>query len=341
MPSLQKVDLRCASQLKDEVIEYMLDHNRHIQHLQLDSANLVSDDIWRRFMEEMGPQLLTLKLSFLDSSFDDGSVKQLASNCDKLQRLKLTDCWKPGDESLKAIATMTSLEHLSLDLLEETSGEIVAQMVESVGSKLQTLSLKRFREADDLTLSAIHNTCRKLNKLRISDNVVCTDKGYKALFTGWQNPSLSLIDFSGAQDLDYTQPDGPEDPIGLASEGFKALMAHSGSSIQHLNISSCRHITHAAFSNVFNADKQYPALKTMDVSLMTALDDYLVNCIFKSCPALKKLTAFSCFNVRDVRVPRNVVLIGGLTSHDTIELEGNFAGPLPDLHNPSGPYSLH
>jgi DNA repair protein RAD7 len=309
MPSLVHVNLRFAGQMKDKVMQYMMDRNSSIKHLQLDAANLVSDACWRQLFQTLGPRLESLKLSNLDYSLDDETVKVMATHCTNLRRLKLKECWKPGDDSLCAIADLSNLEHLSLEFIQETKGDNIVHVIEQIGPKLQTLSLQSFHAAEDRLLDVIHRQCRRLSKLRFTGNAVCTDKAYTDLFTHWSNPPLVFVDLSSTRDVDNSHPDGPADPIGLASDGFIALMKHSGSKVRTLNISSCRHISHSAFETVFGSETVYPQLKELDISFQSTVDDYLVNCIFKSCPALKRLTAFACFEARDVHVPVGVALL--------------------------------
>jgi DNA repair protein RAD7 len=323
MPTVEKVDFRFAGQMKDSVLEYITARPCHIKYLCLDACNLISDERWFKFFAKWGSQLEVLKLSNLDCSMGDETVAHMVEHCPNLRSLKMKECWKMGDESLKSIAKLEKLEHLSLCLVQQVEEETIVELIQRVGPKLRTLSLERgFKSASDTVLETIHEKCSKLSKLRFCDNIVCTDKGFTSLFTEWRNPGLTFIDVSGTRDLDNANPDGPEDPIGLASEGFKALMAHSGNTIQHLNISSCRHVSFDAFSEVFAPDKmKYPRLKELDISFHTRVDDFLVGTIFKCCPALTKLIAFACFGVRDAQAPPGVALIGGLNAHKSITQE--------------------
>ncbi|KAI9924150.1 hypothetical protein MW887_007390 [Aspergillus wentii] len=324
MPSLTHVNLRFAGQMKDKVFEYMVDRDLKIKHLQLDAANLVSDASWKQLFQKVESQLESLKLSNLDFSFDDNTVEEMCKYCSGLQRLKLKQCWKTGDNSLRAISTLNSLEHLSLNFVQETNGDNLVEIIARLGPNLRTLSLEGFCDADDRLLENIHHQCRSLSKLRLSDNAVCSDRGFVGLFQGWLNSPLEYVDLSSTRDVDNSNPDGPTDAIGLASQGFIALMNHSGSKIHTLKIPSCRHISHDAFEEVFSEGKSYPHLKELDVSFQTVMDDYLVGCIFRCCPAIKKLVAFACFNVRGVRVPMGVALIGGLKAQDPMIVEGEF-----------------
>ncbi|KKZ60718.1 hypothetical protein EMCG_04645 [[Emmonsia] crescens] len=318
MPFLERVNLRFAGQLKDKQLEYMMGHNKFVKHLHLDASNLISNECWQKFFKTCGSRLESLKLSNLDYALNDESIAVMAENCTNLRRLKLTTCWLLSDEALRSISKLPKLEQLSLDFEKETSSEALLEVVDKLGPNLQTLSLNGFKNADDTVLDMIHQRCRRLSKLRFADNCICTDAAYARLFTDWDNPPLTYVDLSSTRDVDNKNPDGPEEPIGLASAGFTALMNHSWKSLEKLNICSCRHISHQSLSAAFNGtNNKYPRLKEFDISFHTAADDFLVLSIFKSCPALRKVIAFACFGIRDVSIPPGVALIGGLNAHHT------------------------
>ncbi|PGG99093.1 DNA repair protein RAD7 [Blastomyces parvus] len=318
MPFLERVNLRFAGQLKDKQLEYMMGHNKCIKHIHLDASNLISNEGWQKLFKTYGSKLESLKLSNLDYSLDDESVAVMAEHCTNLRRLKLKTCWLLGDGALSSISKLPKLEHLSLEFLKDTSSEALLEVVDKLGPNLKTLSLAGFKNADDAVLDMIHQRCKRLSKLRFTDNCICTDAAYARLFTDWDNPPLTNVDLSSTRDIDNKNPDGPGTPIGLASAGFQALMDHSGKFLEKLNICSCRHISHESMAAVFDATQhQYPCLKEFDISFHTSVDDFLVLSIFKSCPALRKVIAFACFGIRDVSIPPGVALIGGLNAHHT------------------------
>lgn len=115
----------------------------------------------------------------------------------------------------------------------------------STGQNLETLSLEGIPEADDDAIHAIRETCPKLNKLRLTPLYCVTDAALSSLFSGNVAqpsviPPLRFLDLNSARDVDNNNPDGPLDaPMGLASESFKALMAHSGTKLERLHIPSC------------------------------------------------------------------------------------------------------
>jgi len=339
VPRVQNINLRNAGQFKDEVIDYIIERNVPIRTLQLEAANLVTNGKWIEFFEQCGPRLESLKLSWLDYSMDDEAFMSLVRYCPRLKRLKLKKCFRLGDTALGAISELKQLEHLSLRFPTTTSPGPLAKLTSSVGSGLRTLSLENFNDADDDVLSKIHTSCAQLSKLRFTENDYCTDAGFVALFTEWSNTPLIFIDMSSNRSIDYSAPDGPEEPVGLASAGFEALMDHSGYRLERLDISSCRHIDYESFSKIFDGMHIYPFLKDINISFLTKIDTAIVAGMFRSCPELVKVTAFGCFNVTDVAVPKGVALIGVPNAQDTIVQEGDIDADLfqsPDLNDEEG-----
>ena len=318
VPNMRRLVLGNCCQMKDPAVDYMLERCHKLQHIQLYAANLITDAMWDRVFLEMGGRLEVLKLKWLDAAFDDAVVEHMVQRCQNLERVKLELCRRIGEDAVVALGQLSKLKHLSLQIGREVSATILCELIETRGRRLQTLSLEKFVDADDSVLEAIHDNCRELRKLRFSENDTATDAGYTALFTEWENSPLSFVDVNSTRDIDNNNPEGPEEAIGLASSGFRALMAHSGSNLKHLDISSCRHIELGAFMDVFNGAQMYPALEYINISFCNRVDTSIVAGMFKSCPALKQIVAFGCFDVQDVVVPRNIALIGVPRAQDAI-----------------------
>lgn len=326
-PTVKKLSLRNCCQFKDSNIDYLVEKAKSLAEIQLLGANLVSNDKWIELFIARGQDLKALKLEWLDAAFDDQAVEALSTFCPNIERLKLERCKKLGVDSIDAIARLEQLEHLTLRMYEQVPREKIVNMITSVGAHLRTLCLEHVLDTDsdpsDDILDAIRKTCHHLSKFRFTENNECTDDGYVNLFTNWSNPPLRYIDVNSLRDIDNTNPNGPEDyPIGLASGGFQALMAHSGSRIEYLDISSCRHISHATFTDIFDGTKQYPHLREINLSFCPVVDTQIVAGIFRCCPQLQKVVAFGCFQVADVVVPRGIVLIGAPKAQDQIEQFG-------------------
>ena len=323
IPTLRTVNLRNAGQFKDEVLDYMMERDVPVEHLQLEAANLVSNGKWMEYFSRCGHRLVSLKLAWLDNAMDETAFVHVLRNSPNLRQVKIRKCFKLGEKALLALSRLEHLEQLSLQDIRPTTSIALARLISAVGEKLKTLSLEDFVEADDVILAAIRSSCPKLNKLRLTGNDICTDAGFRDLFIGSTNIPLSVVDFHKTRSMDYSQPDGPEKPVGLASDGFEALMEHSSSAIERLNVTSCRHITYESFSKVFDGRKQYPLLKEIAINFLTKIDTTIVAGMFKSCPQMVKVEAFGCFNVTCVAVPKGVALIGLPNAQSSIVQEGD------------------
>lgn len=311
MPQLQSIKLECAGQMKDPGLLYLAEKNDNLRHLNLGAPNLISNEAWIKFFRCRGAQLETLQLSYLNASLDDNTMAILVENAPNLQRIKVRRCTQITPASLIKLSQLKHLEHISLAVAQDASEHILVEFIQCLGPKLKTLRLENFTGAGDSVLAAIHAHCTRLTKLRVTGSSIMTDSAFRLLFSDWSNPALSVIDLSTNRDMDNTNPDGSEEePIGLCSTGFQSMMMHSGSSIEKLDVHSCRHISVRAFLRVFDGEKQYPLLKEIDMSFCAYVNDIVLACVFRSCPKLKKVVVFGCFNVRHARVPVGVALIG-------------------------------
>lgn len=327
-PNVKRLSLRNCCQFKDSNVDYMNEKATKLTDIQLLGANLVSNEKWTEMFIARGKDLKSFKVEWLDAAFDDQVVEALTTFCPNLERLKLERCKQLGDDSIDAIARLGHLRHLTLRFYQEIPHDKLIKMITSVGSNLRTLCLEHFldnnTDPSDDVLDAIRNSCTHLSKFRFTETNECSDAGYVNLFTDWANPPLHYIDLNSTRDLDNTNPDGPDDyPIGLASDGFRALMTHSGKRLEYLDISSCRHISYATFSDLFDGNTEYPNLREINLSFCPVVDTQIVAGIFRSCPQIKKVVTFGCFQVADVVVPRGIVLIGAPKAQDQIEQFGD------------------
>ncbi|KAJ4256677.1 UV-damaged DNA-binding protein rad7 [Fusarium torreyae] len=309
-PKLQHLKIRCGIQFKDEVMDYLLSRDTALESFYLHGANLLSEAKWHEFFQAKGKPLKGLQVYYTDNHFGDESVAMLRDHCPNLQRLKIENNQKLTNEGVKTIAELSALEHIGLQLLNTTQSDAYVKLISENGAKLQTLSLRVVPEIDDEVLRAIHDHCRSLTKLRITDSEHMTDNGFVELFTNWANPPLHFVDLQKCRQIDASRPRENPDNVGFCGEGFKALMAHSGYKLQYLNIHACRHITREAFEEVFHKDAHYPDLKELEISFCEEVTDFILGSIFRACPNIREVNVFGCMKVKNVRVPRGVILVG-------------------------------
>ncbi|EQK98629.1 DNA repair protein Rad7, protein [Ophiocordyceps sinensis CO18] len=309
-PNLRRFKARCAIQFKDAVMDYVLSRDTCLESFYLHGANLLSEKKWHEFIAQKGRGLLGLQVYYTDCHFGDKSIVKLAEHCPGLLRLKVEHNQKLTDEGVEAIGRLSSLEHVGLQLQKHTSPAAVVGFVGQIGQKLKTLSLKVMPDADDSVLKSIHNHCRSLHKLRITDSEKMTDQGFAELFTGWDNAPLRFVDLQKCRHMDSNRPRVNVSGVGLCSQGFKALMAHSGPKLEVLNVHACRHISREAFEEAFDDKARYPELRKLEISFCEDVTDFVMGCIFRACPKMKEVNVFGCMKVKDVRVPRGVILVG-------------------------------
>jgi DNA repair protein RAD7 len=137
-----------------------------------------------------------------------------------------------------------------------------------------------------------------------------TDAGFVRLFKDWPNPGLVFVDLQKCRQLDSAKPRENPDGYGLCSNGFRALMAHSGKTLRDLNVHGCRHIERVAFEEVFAPEKVYEEMEKLEISFCEEVTDFVVGSAFRSCPNLRELNVFGCMKVGGVRVPRGKILVG-------------------------------
>lgn len=346
-PNVSTLILRNASQFKDVVMEYLIEKATNLRHFQVYAANLITNEVWKKFFIHHGHRLETIKLTWLDASFDDDVLECMVQNCPNLQRLKFKLCRQLTKAAIPILGRLQSLKHLSVRLSSSPEPAELIPLITSLGPNLETLSLENCFDTDDTVVEAIRTHCKRLGKFRLTDVDSVSDAAFKSLFsTDSVIPPLTFLDVASARDVDNNNPGGPQDaPMGFASEAFKSLMTHSGHKIRTLRLPSCRHVSHAAWCDVFSdagslaatseedtlatdaADApmpiRFPELEEIDLSFCSTVDTAVMKGIFKKCTRLKKLVAFGCFKVEEVVVPKGLVLVGLPRAQDQIEQFGD------------------
>ncbi|KAG7103416.1 DNA repair protein rhp7 like [Verticillium longisporum] len=320
--NLRQLRVRNGIQFRDSVMTYLMGRTMCLEKLSLHGSNLISAGHWTEYLTTKGHALTTLQVYYTNEHFGDDVLALLAGCCPKLERLKIYSNQEVTSDGMRKLGDIKTLKHISLHLLAPIAPKAHVSIIRDLGKNLETLSLKAAPAINDEALTAIKANCASLTKLRITQSEAITDEGFSELFTDWSNPPLRFIDFDKDRHVDAE--DAVENPnkIGLCADGFRALMAHSGRELCFLYISSCRSITKQAFEEVFAEHKQYPKLEVLDISFCGEVDDFVVGCVFRSCPKLRQLKVFGCMKVTSqVKIPRGALLIG-VPNAMGVEIEG-------------------
>lgn len=308
--NLRHFKARSAIQFKDEVMDYLLSRDIQLASFYLHGANLLSEEKWHEYLKAKGDSLNALQVYYTDRHFGDDTISELKKCCPNLRRLKIEGNQKLTDTGVERIGQLTGLEHLGLQLITPIHSKPLTTCIDGIGSTLKTLSFKMFPSANDHLLDMIHQRCKVLEKLRITDSENMTDAGFVKLFSEWQNPPLTYIDLQKCRHVDATSPRHNPEDVGLCGDGFKALMAHSGQRLEKLNIHACRNVSQEAFEEVFSEKAVYPELRWLEISFCEEVTDFILGSIFRSCPKIREVNVFGCMKVKNVMVPRGVILVG-------------------------------
>ncbi|KAI0192192.1 hypothetical protein F4808DRAFT_475880 [Astrocystis sublimbata] len=281
VPQLKKLKLRNAIQFTDTVMQYLASRNLALESIYVHGANLLGEDVWLAYLTKKGTHLRSLQIYYTDRHFGDAALAFYQACAPIL----------PVSKSVTTNSFPTKCDPEGW----LTASDILNQKVSDV---------------DDRLLDAIHENCTILSKLRITESEFMTDAGFARLFRGWKNRPLKFVDFQKCRYVDASKPRTNEHMVGLCSQGFEALMEHSGAGLQYLNVHACRHIPREAFERVFSSGKTYPQLRDLEISFCEDVNDFVVGSIFRSCPNLREVNVFGCMKVKDVRVPRGKILVG-------------------------------
>jgi DNA repair protein RAD7 len=322
MRNLRRLKIRNAVQFKDEALDYLLTRAgaAKLESVYIHGANLLSDAAWTRFLEAQGTLLRELRIYFTDKHVGNDLVRTIVANCPSLACLKIYYNQQLSNEGIAEIAKLKSLRKLGLMTQKHARPDTLAEVVEALGPTLETLSLREIPGANDFLLAAIHSSCRVLQKLQLTECENMTDKAFVKLFADWENPPLRVVNLERCRRVtadDAFYADDSEVAVGLCSDGFRALMVHSGKKLEALNIHACRHISTSAFDDVFGQpESHFPRLRDIEISFCDVTPD-TVRSIFRSCPALRKLNVFGCMKVRDrgLKVPPTVNMVGGADAY--------------------------
>lgn len=323
---LKKLKLGWANQFKNEVIDYMIDKKHQLEYIHLNGANLIDDEHWiRLFKSQARGPLKTVKIDWCDALLNDKAIKEMAKHLPNLETVSFKTCSRLTSTTAATLSGLKKLKHLSLAPSSNAplwKCQDLCNLFKHTGKTLETLTLSNFSEADDSLLKCIHDNCSSLSKLVLTENDLYTDEGFTSLFTDWANPPLRKFNASGVRFMVNINPNDNKDNVGLCADGFKALMEHSGSALTYLNIKGCRHIPLAALLDVFDGIKKYGRLETIELSFVSGVDDAVLAGLYRSCPAVKRVLVFGCFNVMQSVPPKGAVLLGVPKAQDSLEIWG-------------------
>ncbi|KAK0453698.1 RNI-like protein [Armillaria borealis] len=304
-PNLTTLRLDFCGLLSDEVMSVWSTSLPNLVSLQLLGPFLVRPSSWINFFESH-PQLECFKIT-QSPRFDVKCVETLITTSQKtLHTLGLKEVGKMSDEFLNCIKLLEGqLTYLDISEPSESCSEAaIIEMLSTVASTLTHLDLSNHTEVSDKVLRlGLQPYSKAITSLGLKDLPELTDTGVADFFNSWtDNPPLTFLDISRIHLL--------------TKDALLAILAHSGSCLQELNINGWRDIDNESLEEI---GKQARDLKKVDLGFCRGVDDFTVKSIIDgSKGGLQEVKVWGCNRVEGkwtVSGKQRHIRVYGIESH--------------------------
>jgi len=252
---------------------------------------------WKLFFESH-PQLEAFLIT-QSPRFDLECMESLVTNCKGLKEVRLKEIEKMEDGFLTYLKKLKGgLSYLDLsDPTTSCSETAVVGLLKVVGPTLTYLNLgKHTLLTDNFLNKGIKPHARTLTSLVLSHLPELTDEGVAQFFSTWTeaagrkapNPPLISLDLSRNHEL--------------SSASLAAILEHSGSTLQYLNINGWKSTSEEALSDIAKLTKD---LRSLDVGWCREMDDFVMKSLMEECRRVEEVKVWGC-NRLTARCPRKV-----------------------------------
>ena len=260
-PNLRSLRLDFCGQMDDNTMKVFSSSLPHLERIELLGPFLVRSPAWQDFFKSH-PNLTGFLIT-QSPRFDLDATKALVEHCPNLQELRLKEVGKMSDEIVEELENFGAKQGLwRLDLSDPSnscSEEALSKLVNAVSQSLTHLDLSGHDLlAEEFFTTALLNldTLEHLALARISE---LTDEVVSEFFNSWPNAPLHTIDLS-------------RNPS-LSSASLEAIVKHSGSNLQELNINGWKDVSEEALRLVASGA---PVLRKADVGWCRSFDDFVL-----------------------------------------------------------------
>ncbi|GAA98017.1 uncharacterized protein L969DRAFT_46361 [Mixia osmundae IAM 14324] len=309
-PRIQRMTLVMCGLVDDDVLEQWLSRFEHLTYLELYGPYLVTDAKWQSFFRSRGQDKAAKLSGFLikqSARIDRGAVEALVDQNAAITHLQLAEIGRLRSDWLDLLTPLTSLVHLDLSHGgvdgDTITDEAVVKLLASVGANLETLILDANSALTEETLTkGIKPHCKKLTHLSL-EQLAVSSEGLQDLFTDWQSQSLRRVNLHRCTDME--------------DEALDALVAHSGSTIEYLDLNSVDNLRELALMRLA---KSCPKMIELDLSFVRDVDDFIVKAVLDNMPALTTFFVWGNNRVSDLCPTRSgVKVVGQESQHDCRE----------------------
>ncbi|KAJ7661678.1 hypothetical protein B0H17DRAFT_991941 [Mycena rosella] len=279
-PNLTSLRLDFCGPLNDTVMSSWTNAFPNLVSVELLGPFLIREAAWIAFLQSH-PNMEVFLITQSPRFSLDCLNALIASSKTTLRRLGLREVGKLCDEFLEPIAEIPALSYLDLaEPSQSLSDDGVVALLEAIGGTLTHLDLSGHRElTDDVLAHGIDPHVRVLTSLALAHAPELTDAGVAAFFGAFEHPGLVRLDLSR----------NPE----LGTEALKAVVAHSGQTLQELNINGWKDAEEEALNELAGARE----LRKLDVGWCRSVDDFVVKKLLEGCRALVEVKVWGCNRV--------------------------------------------
>ncbi|TGZ77880.1 RNI-like protein [Ascodesmis nigricans] len=259
MPQLRHLGLYHAGSATDDVLSYYAEKLPHLESFHLHGAFLVTPTAYSTFFTQIGHQLTSLTLS--NTRNTPTLIHTITTTCPNLTALNLSHLTRLDNTCISHLSSLQFLTSLDIShSASEITDAAITPLLESIGSGLTHLDLSGLPSLTGLTTSAIHACCAHLRSLNLSDLPLLSASDITSLFTNWtKNRGLVKLQMKHLSLVD--------------DDALKAVVAHSGRSLEVLNVNSCAELTK---EGVMEGLARCERLGKLDVGFVRAVDDEVV-----------------------------------------------------------------
>jgi DNA repair protein RAD7 len=227
----------------------------------------------------------------------------MVDNCPGLQELRMSQFGLICDEWLPSLAKLKNLISFDVGSPGQFSlhDDAVIALLQEIGPALETLNLSKHTALTDrVLLEGIAKYCPRIQHLVLhnmpdyafkrqedeqpdSDPKGITNEGMAKFFKAWKaNGHKGLV----SADLHGNYMCG--------TQALKALIEHSGATLEYLNISGWGQVSHAVLGSLGAECKN---LRTLDLGWCRDLTDLGMRDILNGCDGLKVVTVWGKFTI--------------------------------------------
>jgi DNA repair protein RAD7 len=277
MPNLSTLQLSFCGRLADSALAAIVSRLHQLEHLILTGPFLITTSAWKSALQTIGHKLHTFEISDT-ARWDEECSIALVTSCPNLETVALKRINGLSNESIKWLSTLKHLK--SLDLTEPAgliTDEEVVPIIQSAGQNLEKLVLDRCVELGDKTLEAIVRNCHHLHTLSLDLLDHITDECVVESFTSWKkNTGLINLNLSRC--------------VGIRDPGVQAILAHSGTTLEILNLNSLDELTQETFKLLTEGESDIGCeLVELDVGFVRCVSDDVVYALSRACKELRVL----------------------------------------------------